>query len=213
MKAFPVLLAAVLAAGGATPAGAAHDHDTAQPTARGAPPAAGEPAACAMMKAANANARGKHPPMAGHQPMHGPLLEPALPPPQAAALGLDAAQRQQLAALEKQHRARQWVLLGELREEQLALAEQLAAAATARLRAVQDLEARLLETRLSARRDALALLTPQQRSQLLAAPRARGAAGGNATPAAPNGHDDHDDDDDEEAPGGAAKQDPHAGHH
>lgn len=222
MKALPVLLAAALAAGATAPA-AAHDHDGPAPSAHVAG-TVDEGGGCPMMKKRPKAARGKQPAMGAHAHMHTPMLEPALPPRQATALGLDSDQRQRLAALEKQNRASQWALLGELREEQLALAEQLAAsepdpaAATARLRAVQDVEARLLEARLGARRDALALLTPEQRAQLLAARRPHGAAGGghDTAPKAGEAEDEDDEKDEDEsgqkAPGGDAGQDPHAGH-
>jgi len=220
MNAFPILLAAVLAAAGVAPA-AARDPDGPGSATRTTTAAAGEEPGCAMMKEGRTGTRGKRPPMGGHPPMHGPVLEPALPPRQAAALGLDADQRQRLAAIEKQGRVHQWALLGELREERLALAEQLGAAepdpatATARLRAVQAVEAKLLEARLAARRDAMAVLTPQQRSQLLSAPHPHGEAGGGRAAAASRDgqdQDDEDEDDDPKAPGGAPK-DPHAGHH
>lgn len=223
MKALPVLLAAALAAGAAAPA-AARDRDGPAPATRAA--AGDEAGGCAMMKDRPKAARGKQPAMGMPGHMQPPMLEPALPPRQAAALGLDPDQRQRLAALEKDNRTRQWALLGELREERLALAEQLAAAepdpaaATARLRAVQDVQARLLEARLGARRDALALLTPEQRAQLRAAPQQPHSAAGGGRDAAPKAGEaeeaDEDEDEDEsgrKAPGGGAGQDPHAGHH
>lgn len=118
-----------------------------------------------------------------HAVMKGPGLQPALSPDAAAALELDAGQRERLAALEKQNRVLQWALLGELREERMSLDALLEppepdpSAATARLRAVQDLEARLFEARLAARRDALALLTPEQRGRLAAHKRHKGEPG------------------------------------
>ncbi len=223
MNTTPVLLAAALAIGALPALAADHDHGAA--AAQAAAPGASGAKACGckmMMKGGHAakhggTASGK-PGMGArmaqhHAAMHGPVLEPALPPDRVAALGLDPAQRERLAAIEKQSRIRQWALLGELREERLALAEQLAApdadpaTATARLRAVQDVEARLFEARLAARRDALAMLSPEQRARLAGPPH------GMAPPPAAGGHDHGSaapkDDDDDDAEG---EEDPHAAH-
>lgn len=226
MNAPSLLLAATLALAGLPALAADHDHGAT--TAAPAAPSDGEDAqGCRMMMkkkpgkaAGNAGAaEGKSGMCAcmakGGAGMQPGLLEPALPAARVPTLGLDAGQRERLAALEKRHRVQQWALLGDLREERLALAEQLAvpepdpATATARLRAVQDLEARLFEARLAARREALALLTADQRARLAAPPAS--AAG-----AATSGVHDHGSaaakdgaSDDKEAP---VEADPHAGH-
>jgi Spy/CpxP family protein refolding chaperone len=107
-------------------------------------------------------------------------------------------------------------LLGDLREARIALAAQLAvpepdpAAATATLRPVQDVEANLFEARLAARREAMGVLTAEQRSRLAAPPqrRSEAAAGSGRDRATSAGKDDADDDEDEDED----EEDPHAAH-
>jgi Spy/CpxP family protein refolding chaperone len=213
MRVRHIPLAATLALAGTLVLAAAPSHGV-ESAGAGAAPDDGE---CEMMKMSRKKEREPGRMRARmaemHAAMHGPMLEPALPAKRVAALGLDPAQRERIAAIEKENRTRQWALLGDLREERMALAESLSApepdpaTATARLRAAQDLEARLLEARLTARRDALAVLTPDQRSRLAAPLRRPEAGRPDREQAAKPMDSDQDGDDDKD------DEDPHAGHH
>jgi len=88
-----------------------------------------------------------------------------------AALDLSSEQREKIAAIQEQHRSKNWNAMGQLRSEQFKLRQMYyadkvdAAAVTEQQKKVDELRRQMLKSQVEARNQIAAVLTPEQRKQ------------------------------------------------
>jgi Spy/CpxP family protein refolding chaperone len=89
-----------------------------------------------------------------------------------AALDLSSEQRDKIAAIQEENRRKNWDAMGQLRSEQFKLGQMYnadkvdSAAVAEQQKKVDELRRQLLKSRLDARNQVAAILTPEQRKQL-----------------------------------------------
>jgi Spy/CpxP family protein refolding chaperone len=94
------------------------------------------------------------------------------PGPGAAISGLTDEQRDKLAVIREQHRQKNWGTMGQVQAEQFKLRQMYSAdkldsaAILEQQKKVDDLRRQMLKSRLEARKEIEAVLTPEQRKQL-----------------------------------------------
>jgi Spy/CpxP family protein refolding chaperone len=88
------------------------------------------------------------------------------------ALDLSSEQREKIAAIQEENRRKNWNTMGQLRSEQFKLGQMYSAdkvdsaAASEQQKKVDELRRELLKSRLDARNQVAAVLTPEQRKHL-----------------------------------------------
>jgi Spy/CpxP family protein refolding chaperone len=88
------------------------------------------------------------------------------------ALDLSSEQREKIAAIQEENRRKNWDAMGQLRSEQFKLGQMYnadkvdSAAVAEQQKKVDELRRQLLKSRLDARNQVAAILTPEQRKQL-----------------------------------------------
>jgi len=116
-------------------------------------------------------------PGAGYGPGYGPGMMGGRGPGfgyggGVAALDLSSEQREKIAAIQEENRRKNWDAMGQLRSEQFKLgqmynADKIDSAAVAeQQKKVDELRRQLLKSRLDARNQVAAILTPEQRKHL-----------------------------------------------
>jgi Spy/CpxP family protein refolding chaperone len=89
-----------------------------------------------------------------------------------AGLDLTSEQRDKIAAIQEEHRQKNWNAMGQLRSEQFKLGQMYNAdkvdsnAVAEQQKKVDELRRQLLKSRLDARNQVAAILTPEQRKHL-----------------------------------------------
>jgi Spy/CpxP family protein refolding chaperone len=89
-----------------------------------------------------------------------------------AGLDLSSEQREKIAAIQEENRRKNWDAMGQLRSEQFKLGQMYnadkvdSAAVAEQQKKVDELRRQLLKSRLDARNQVAAILTPEQRKQL-----------------------------------------------
>jgi Spy/CpxP family protein refolding chaperone len=89
-----------------------------------------------------------------------------------AALDLSSEQREKIAAIQEENRRKNWDAMGQLRSEQFKLGQMYnadkvdSAAVAEQQKKVDELRRQLLKSRLDARNQVAAILTPEQRKHL-----------------------------------------------
>ena len=89
-----------------------------------------------------------------------------------AALDLSSEQREKIAAIQEENRRKNWDAIGQLRSKQFKLGQMYNAdkidstAVAEQQKKVDELRRQLLKSRLDARNQVAAILTPEQRKQL-----------------------------------------------